>query len=97
MASNKKTSGYPHTKKELKKELAGKMESALPEIKATLGEKKFQRRIKKAAKMLVQGLHNKDLSENNGTANKTVKKRSKKIKSLKKVKPIAHEAVTGNN
>ena len=60
------------------------MESALPDVKTKLGEKKFQRRIKKAAKILVQGLHNKDFSNNNGTANDVVNDSAKKIKGVKK-------------
>jgi hypothetical protein len=48
-------------KKELKKQLADKIETALPELKDMLGEKKFANRIKKAAKLLMEGLHKEDL------------------------------------
>ncbi|TKK64641.1 hypothetical protein FC093_22070 [Ilyomonas limi] len=48
-------------KKELKKQLTDKMEAALPELRALLGEKKFLRRIKKAAKILIEGLHKNDI------------------------------------
>lgn len=72
-----------HTKRELKKELEGKIESALPEIKIRLGEKKFQQRVKKAAKIFAHGLHSKDLSENSSKPGETG---SEKVKALKKAK-----------
>ena len=81
-------------KKELKKDLADKMESALPEIKTKLGEKKFQRRIRKAAKILVHGLHNKDLSGNNGNGNNAPETPLKKIKGVKKPKTKKQELVS---
>jgi len=84
-----------HPKKEFKKELAGKMESALPEVKTKLGDKKFQRRIKKAAKILVQGLHKKDFSNNNyGDGSATEKASVKKIKGAKKSKIEQQELPT---
>jgi len=89
--ANKKTAKKPeHAKKEFQKELAGKMESALPEVKTRLGEKKFQRRIKKAAKFLVHGLHDKDFAaeEKAGT---DIKAAVKKIKSPKKSKTKKQE------
>ncbi|MEP6683724.1 MAG: hypothetical protein ABJA35_10705 [Parafilimonas sp.] len=89
--ADKKTSNKPkHAKKEFKKKLAGKMESALPEVKLRLGEKKFQRRLKKAAKIFIQGLHDKDFSENgNKETIKIAVKRIKKIKKEKAKKQIA--------
>lgn len=44
-------------KKQLKKDMAGKIASALPEIRVKLGKKKFDRRIKKATKLLTEGIH----------------------------------------
>ena len=96
MNKNKAPLKSAHTKKQLKKELEVKMESALPEIKTTLGEKKFHRRIKKAAKIMVQGLHNKDIAAKNGNATEPQiadKKDSKKIKTKAKEalsKPVAN-------
>ena len=86
--ATKKTAIKPaHSKKEFKKELAGKIESALTELKNTLGEKEFQHRVKKATKVLVQGLHNKELSAgNNGSPGTSKETPSKKIKGLKKAK-----------
>jgi hypothetical protein len=92
MATKKSANKSLHTKKEIKKELTVKMESALAEVKATLGEKKFHRRIKKLAKILMQGLHGKDFSNGNGTAHHADKVSSKKIKSVKKAKTKEQES-----
>lgn len=54
-------------KKELRKQLTDKIEAAIPELKTTLGEKKFHNRIKKAVKHITEGLHKKE-------ATKTIKK-----------------------
>jgi hypothetical protein len=50
-----------HSKKEMKRAVADKLQTALPEMKTTLGEKKFDRRLKKAVKMLMQGIHSTDV------------------------------------
>jgi hypothetical protein len=50
-------------KKELKKQLADKMENALPELRDMLGEKKFMNRLKKAARLLMEGLHKDEISK----------------------------------
>ncbi|MDQ2753263.1 MAG: hypothetical protein M3R72_09610 [Bacteroidota bacterium] len=47
-------------KKEFRKQLADKIEAAISELKTTLGEKKFQHRIKKAVKHITEGLHKKE-------------------------------------
>ncbi|HEX5154236.1 MAG TPA: hypothetical protein VFW07_22465 [Parafilimonas sp.] len=88
MATKKKAGKPAYSKKELKKELAGKIESVLSELKNTLGEKEFQHRIKKAAKILVHGLHIKEISaSSNGTpANAKKTTHAKKIKGVKKAK-----------
>lgn len=44
------------THKEIKKEIHSKLEAALVELKGQLGDKKFNNRIKKAAKLLSEGL-----------------------------------------
>jgi len=95
MATKKPGNRPAHPKKEFKKELAVKMETALFEIKNKLGEKKFERRIKKAAKILMHGLHPKDFSGSNGPANGAVELSSKKIKGLKKAKAKKQEALPG--
>src|SRR4051812_30648311 len=50
-----------HSKKEMKRAVADKLQVALPEMKSTLGEKKFNRRLKKAVKMLLHGIHSDDV------------------------------------
>ncbi len=87
MANKKQEIKSAHSKKEFKKELSVKIESVLAELKNTVGEKEFQHRLKKAAKIFVQGLHNTDFSANNNGAEKKPKEvPSKKIKGLKKAK-----------
>ncbi|MFA6151686.1 MAG: hypothetical protein WC716_10235 [Chitinophagaceae bacterium] len=44
------------THKEIKKEIHSKLEAALVDLKSQLGEKKFNNRVKKAAKLLTEGL-----------------------------------------
>ena len=68
MDSNTQENKSTNTKKQLKKDLEFKIESALPELKTSLGEKKFHRRVKKATKVIVQGLHKKDLNGKNNKA-----------------------------
>ncbi len=43
-------------KRKATEDLSVKLSSALPELKKTLGEKKFDRRIRKAAKLLNAGI-----------------------------------------
>ena len=93
MATKKPENKPAHPKKEFKKELAVKMETALSEMKNKLGEKKFERRIKKAAKILMQGLHTKDFSGSNGKSHEAVETSSKKIKGMKKAKVKEQEAL----
>lgn len=86
MAINKTEAKPVHAKKEYKKKLAKKIEGALTELKDILGEKEFEHRIKKATKVLVQGLHAKDLSaESNGIEKNLKQADIKKAKSLKRV------------
>jgi hypothetical protein len=47
---------HGHTKKETRKEISAQLANALSGLKETLGEKKFERRIKKAAKLLTAGI-----------------------------------------
>src|SRR4051812_29149009 len=69
-------------KKELKHQLADKMEAALPELREMLGDKKFANRVKKAAKLLMEGLHKEDVAKNKkqqpmkATARETSSKKS---------------------
>lgn len=87
MAAKKNANKSLSKKAELKKELVSKISSALPEMKQQLGEKKFERRVKKATKMIVHGLHSKDLSINNGFGSNGVEAAPKKSKAVKKAAP----------
>ena len=57
MANNNSSTNGFQNKKQVKKELAHNIEIALPEIKLKLGKKKFNKRIKKAARLITEGLH----------------------------------------
>ena len=73
-------------KKELRKQLADKIAAAVPELKTTLGEKKFDNRIKKAAKLMTEGMHKKERTKA-AKKIKTVKSASvKKVAAKKKAK-----------
>jgi len=93
--ATKKPAGKPaHSKKEFKKEFAGKLESVLAEFKNTLGEKEFQHRIRKATKALAHGLHSKKIAtgiNGNGIPNNSKETPAKKAKSLKKAKSTPKE------
>jgi hypothetical protein len=91
--SSKKTAS---TKKEFKKELANKIESALPELKTKLGDKEFQHRIKKATKILSQGLHSKDVSKIKSKSKVTTAKNSKNLKKVKAIKQKPEPAADQN-
>lgn len=97
MSTKKSPIASAHSKKEYKKEVYTKLETALQELKSTVGEKEFQHRLKKAAKVLVHGLHSKDFSTNNNGVAKPGNTAAKKIKGLKKVsakKASAKKAAT---
>lgn len=93
MANNNQTEvSTLHSKKEMKKVVADKLQMALPEMKATLGEKKFSRRLKKAVKVLLHGIHSNDVlqkAKKKAVANKAAsakKLTTKKAKGTKKAK-----------
>jgi len=87
-----------NSKKEYKKEIAIKIEIVLAELKSTLGEKEFQHRLKKAAKVLTHGLHGKKSADNKSKIEiKPKAVTPKKIKGIKKAvakKAIAKKRVT---
>ncbi len=87
--AKKKSGNTPQTKKQIKKELAGKIESAVPEIKVRLGEKKFNKRIKKATRLLTEGLdlnHNHKQKLNHTDRQKTDNKNEIRTKKANPVK-----------
>ena len=86
-----------HTKKEMKKAVANKIETAILEMKLTLGEKKFHRRVRKAAKLLMQGIHSEETlktAKKKAAINKVsgikkvAAKKAKHVKAAKKVKAV---------
>lgn len=85
MATKKAVNKPSSSKKEYKKSIAVKIETALQDLKIKLGDKEFQHRIKKAAKMLSQGLHNKSMVASNNN-NVSIEKTVKKVKTAKKIK-----------
>ena len=50
-----------HSKKEIKGAVINDMETALPQLRESMGEKKFHKRMKKAAAVLTKGLSRKEL------------------------------------
>lgn len=86
MAKNKLKEGKTISlKKEIYQQITGQLSTSLPGIKEILGEKKFESRIKKAAKLLSEGIKEK--------APKKIKEVKKKAVSKKADTP---EAVVEN-
>lgn len=71
-------------KKEIRKQLADKIASAIPELQSALGDKKFQHRIKKAVKLITEGLHKKEEVK--------VVKKAKAVKAKAAKKAVAKKA-----
>jgi len=78
MATKKSVTHSVHNKKELKKELAHKIEVALPEIEESLGKKKFNKRLKKATRLLVKGVHLNGVDKKTKTSKKDSQPKNKK-------------------
>lgn len=87
MANNKSATNGLQNKKQVKKELVHNIEIALPEIKSELGEKKFRKRIKKAAKLITEGLHLKNNHKKKGNAKKAQLTETKKASVKKTSQP----------
>ncbi|MES2373324.1 MAG: hypothetical protein V4557_12140 [Bacteroidota bacterium] len=81
---DKKNKPAAHAKKDLRARLANQLHIALAEFKESVHEKKLQKLVKKAAKLLADGLHhNKPVST---VVNKTAApKKAPKKKAAKKV------------
>jgi hypothetical protein len=79
MAKSKKIK-YISGKKELRQQLISQLTKSLPGLKEILGDKKFETRIKKAAKLLSEGIKDK--------SSKKLKQEKKKI-AKKKAEPSA--------
>ena len=79
MATKKSITHSFHNKKELKKELAHKIEVALPEIEESLGKKKFNKRLKKATRLLIKGVHLNGIDKKTETSKKTAEPKKKEV------------------
>jgi hypothetical protein len=78
-AQEKKTG---QNKKATRKEISTQLVSVLAGLKETLGEKKFERRIKKAARLLTAGIKTKPIKKE-----KKGKGKTNRIKIKKSTKP----------
>lgn len=85
---NKKTPTGGSSKKDLRARLSAQLHIALAEFKEAVHEKKLQKLVKKAAKLLAEGLHH------NKPASKRVSKKAQapKVQTIKAVKPPAKKA-----
>lgn len=84
---NKKNKPAASAKKDLRTRLTSQLHVALAEFKATVHEKKLQKLVKKAAKLLADGLHhnkpaapvvNKTVAVKSAAPKKAAKKSAKK-------------------
>ena len=66
------------TKKSTRKEIGLQLASALNNLKDALGEKKFERRIKKAARLLTAGIKTKPVKKEKKGKGKTKTNKSQK-------------------
>jgi hypothetical protein len=67
-----------HSKKSTRKEIGLQLANVLNGLKESLGEKKFERRIKKAAKLLTAGIKTKPVKKEKKGKGKTKTNKSKK-------------------
>lgn len=88
------------THKEIKKDVQSKIEAALVSLKTLLGEKKFNNRIKKASKLLSEGLGKEEKPEAPKTdvakaapAKKTVAPKAATKKAAEKKSPVKKDII----
>ena len=93
MATQKSATHSFHNKKELKKELAHKIEVALPEIEQSLGKKKFNKRLKKATRLFVKGVQLNGVDKKPKTSKKSSQPKKKEVVKKKS----GEEKPTANN
>ena len=80
MSTSKKAEGQPvNGKKSTRKEISVQLTNVLNNLKETLGEKKFERRIKKAARLLTAGIKTKPVKKDKKVKGKTKTNKSKKV------------------
>jgi hypothetical protein len=87
---NKKNKQTPSAKKDLRAQLTVQLHTALAEFKEAVHEKKLQKLVKKAAKLLADGLHhNKPASS---VVNKTAAPKKVALKKTVKKEPAKKAA-----
>ncbi|NII28809.1 hypothetical protein HB364_27270 [Pseudoflavitalea sp. X16] len=89
MSTSKNTETQQATsKKSTRKEIGLQLTNVLNGLKDALGQKKFERRIKKAAKLLTAGIKTKPVKKEKKGKGKTKTNKSKKATAPKAVKPV---------
>lgn len=86
---NDKATKQTSYKKLTRKEISLQLANALNNLKETLGEKKFERRIKKAARLLTAGIKDKPLIKEKKRKGKTKTNQSNKATAPKAVAAVA--------
>lgn len=76
-------------KENLLQAVTEQLQTALPVLKEQLGEKKFEKRIKKAAKLLIAGIKKAPAKKLTPVVKKIVPAKKKDAKVVKSVKVIA--------
>ena len=74
-------------KQNLLKVITGELQKALVELKEKIGEKKFEKRIKKAAKLLIVGIKETPVKKSTPATKKVISSTQKNIAAPKKVAP----------
>lgn len=83
--SHSKTTEKKESKKATRKEISAQLISALGNLKETLGEKRFERRVKKAARLLTAGIKSKPIKTvKTGTGKGKTNKNTKKATAVPK-------------
>lgn len=82
------------SKREIRDQIMQKIEKALSDVKAEVGEKDFKKRIRKAAKVMAAGLHKPkaEVLPVVKAAKAVVKKAAEKIVARKAVKTVVKKA-----
>lgn len=76
-----------------RKTIALQLTAALPELKTVLGDKKFERRVKKAAKLLISGIKTKEIKKPVSKVKAiTAAPKAKSVKAAQKKKPVTKAA-----
>jgi hypothetical protein len=95
MPENKTTAKKSHiSKDDILQTITEHLLSGLGMIKEQLGDKKYEKRIKKAAKLLAEGIKNNSPKKPDETAKKSAQKKEEAPKSKTTIKVAASKPVT---